>query len=66
MMDIYTELMSAAEKAQCIIHPFDPEGEYMPVIREELAERIQTFGITEADMKKDERISKYHNCLLSG
>lgn len=63
--DLYTQIMLAFHKNQCVIHFFEQSDEFLSFIREELQERIDAFGITEAYMMRDERFIKYHKKLLS-
>lgn len=62
--DIYTQLMCAAEKEQCIIHSFTPAEHYLSFLREELQERIRIFGMTEEEMQRDIRFLPYHHQLF--
>lgn len=63
--DLYKQLMGAFRAKECIIHFFSQEEEYLSLIREELQARVEAFGITEEQMRKDARFSKYHQRLLS-
>lgn len=63
--DIYVQIMLAFQAGECIIHFFEQSDEYQSFIRDELQERIEAFGISEAYMMHDTRFIKYHKKLLS-
>lgn len=56
--DLYAFLTDAAERGECVINRYSEEEEYQAMLREELGERIRDFGLTEEQVRQDERLRR--------
>ena len=62
--DILAYLLQEAERGSCIIRRYAEEETYLSMLRDELRERIDAFGLTKAQMERDCRFRLYFNKLL--
>ena len=62
--NLYEEIRKAMEENQCIIYEYSEDEVYQWFLREEISERINSFGISEEIMRTDSRFTLYINKLL--
>ena len=63
--NIYDEIVDAVQSGACIFHAYSKDAGYQDFLRDELSERIRSFGITEAQMNADPRFKLYFDELLA-
>lgn len=63
--DIHEQLMLAVEEGNCEIHFYERSEKYLSFLRDELQERVDTFGISREYREHDSRFVQYHNVLLN-
>ena len=54
--NIFLFLIHAAAQGKCIIHTYSENKQYQSMLREELWERIRSWGLDEDIIKKDPRL----------
>ena len=64
--DIHEELLVSHHRGDCIFHAYSTGAEYQDFLREELSERVRSFGISDAQREADPRFQLYFNQLLTG
>lgn len=62
--NIYDEILTAIQKGDCIFHAYSADAEFQSFLRDELSERVRSFGITDEQMNADPRFELYFNRLL--
>lgn len=62
--DLFAELTRAARNGELVINAYRDDAEYKSLIREQIAARVDLFGLTEEQLRRDERFVRYHNKLL--
>ena len=62
--NIYTIIMDSIHTGDCIFHEYSASEEYQTFLKDELSERVQSFGITDEQMNADQRFKFYFNRLL--
>ena len=56
--DLYAFLTDAEEHGECVIHQYSEDEQYQAMLRDELGERIRDFGLTEEQVRQDERLRR--------
>ena len=62
--DIYSALREAAKQGLCVMNEYSENNVYQSMLQDELAERVQMYGLTEEQMNQDTRLANYLNALL--
>lgn len=62
--DIYSALREAVKQGLCVMNEYTEDTVYQSMLQDELAERVQMYGLTEAQMNQDTRFANYLNALL--
>ena len=63
--NLYDEIMDAIRRGACVFHAYSEDAAYRDFLRDELSERICSFGITDAQMNADPRFKLYFDELLA-
>lgn len=63
--DLYEAIAGAIRAGDCILCAYSQSEGYRRFLKEELGERIQAFGITQAQMDADPRFQLYFNDILA-
>lgn len=62
--NIYDEIIASVHTGGCIFHAYSTDQDFQNFLKDELAERIKNFGITNEQMNADPRFKLYFNKLL--
>lgn len=62
--DIYRVIIQATGNGECILHRYSLETAYQEMLRNELMERIEMFGLTKEHLRQDMRFQTYFSSLL--
>ena len=63
--NLFDEIIDAIQSGACAFHAYSEDADYQNFLRDELSERIRSFGITEAQMDADPRFRLYFDELLA-
>ena len=62
--NIYDRIIDSIHTGDCIFHEYSTNEEYQMFLKDELSERVRSFGITDEQMNTDQRFELYFNSLL--